>query len=162
MIIIIIIIIMERIITAIINNDIIKIEDRMALDLIRMKLGRYDKENGGFRFDRDIKDDRNNYHNNKMIIDLFNDYYNEKRIVVFSHKGSFTFIIFDKINYEEYYWNIFYSKKYYREVITRIFHNETENNQIEKYKYKIIINDGFDNLSTSQIIFKLIQICHLI
>jgi hypothetical protein len=153
---------MQTIITTIINNDIIKIEDMMSLELIRMKLGRYDKENGGLHFDRDIQADRNNYHNNKTIIDLFNDYYNDKRIIAFSHKGSFTFIIFDKINYEHYYWNIFYCKKYYSEVMTRIIHNKIENNVIEKYKYKIIINNDFDRISTSQIILKLIQICHLI
>lgn len=134
----------------------------MALEFIRMKLGRYDKENGGFSFDRDIKDDRNNYHNNKTIIDLFNDYYNDKRIIAFSNKGFFTFIIFDKINYEHYYWNIFYSKKYYREVMTRIFHHEIENNQIDKYKYKIIINNVFNDISTSQIILKLIKIRDII
>jgi len=153
---------MKTIITTIINNDIIKIEDRMALELIRIKLGRFDKENGGLRFDRDIKDDRNNYHNNKIIIDLFNDYYNDKRIIAYSYKGLLSFIIFDKINYEHYYWNIFYSKKYYREIMARIFNDDLENNQIEKYKYKLILNNGFDNYSTSQIILKLIQICHQI
>jgi hypothetical protein len=146
----------------IIDNNIIKIEDKMALELIRMKLGRYDKENGGLRFNRDIKDDRNNYHNNKIILDLFNDYYNDKRIIVFSHKGSFTFIFFDKMNYEHYYWNIFYSKKYYREIMGRIFNNEIENNKIEKYKFKLIIDHGFDCYSTSQIILKLIKICNII
>ena len=46
--------------------------------------------------------------------------------------------------------------------MTRIIHNKIENNVIEKYKYKIIINNDFDCISTSQIILKLIQICHLI
>lgn len=54
------------------------------------------------RFDFDAK---NNFENNKKIIDLFENDFKGKKIIIYSAKGIINLCIFDKFNYKPKYWD---------------------------------------------------------
>ena len=130
------------------ENDI---NDKITMDLIRLKLGRYTID-GGLRFNYDAQNDETNNNQNKKIIEQFDDYFNKHKIIIYSHKGSIKCVILDK-NYDYYYNSIWLNvcNKRYIDV----------DEYFERYCFnKIKDMIEYSGKSTTQIIFNLIKICN--
>ena len=63
-------------------------EDKTIFELIRTKLGKYLKTQG-LRFDKDAKKCEEEHLKNKTILDTFDEYYNNYKIVCSTYKGTF-------------------------------------------------------------------------
>ena len=61
------------------------------------------KCNGHLRFDFDAQDDKESINNNNKILELFNDFYKDKKCVVHSHEGSLYIKIVSNEIYDTYY-----------------------------------------------------------
>ena len=127
------------------------INDKITMDFIRLKLGRYTIDRGlQFCFDAQDVEEYNN--KNRKIIELFDDYFNGHKIIIYSHKGCIKCAILVK----QYYY-------YYNSILLNICGKDMtyiDNCLEEVYNNKIkeIINCGGD--STTEIIFNLIKVCN--
>ena len=134
-------------------------ENKMIIDYIRIKLGRYDinNEKNNLRFDRDVQDS-NGYLHNKKIIDLFDDYYNNKKIICMSWKGTMYFAIFKRENYNSSLWYQLNNSNFWEKL--RYCKNPENDDDFKKHFnfYKFIEEN--DYFSTSENILNLIKICN--
>jgi hypothetical protein len=129
------------------------IKNKIIIDYIRIKLGRYSNKNCNLRFDWDVQKS-NNYKINKKIINIFDDFYNNKKIVCNSWKGGAKFIIVKKENYENILWSQLNSDNHY-------YNNWNDKELLKNFiNYEIFIDGDFNGFSTSDIIFELIKICN--
>ena len=132
------------------EEDITRYEDKMIFELIRTKLGRYLK-NQGLRFNRDARNCEEEYLKNKSILDIFEEYYNNYKILCSSYKGSFYFMILNKSKY-----NIDLWKK-----INKDFSNWNDEDYMKEiYSAIYCSNDGLNGFTTTEIIFNIIRTCN--
>ena len=133
------------------ENEIQRYEDKMIIELIRVKLGRYLKDKG-LRFDFDARDDSYTNSKNKRISDIFEEYYNNYKIVCASYKGGMMFAVFNKSKYNKDLWDK--------------LNNDFSDWNDEKYmkmKYSAEYTTSCDDLqgfTTTEIIFNIIRKCN--
>jgi hypothetical protein len=130
------------------ENDI---NDKITMDLIRVKLGRY-TINGGLRFNYDAQDDETSNNENKKIIEQFDDYFNKHKIIIYSYEGLIKCVILNK-HYDYYYNSIWLN------ICNKMYNDLDE--YFSRYctnKIKDIIE--YYDISTTEIIFNLIKICN--
>lgn len=135
------------------ESEIKNYKDKMVMELIRVKLGRFLK-NHGLRFERDARDNSEEYFKNKSILDMFDEYYNNYKIVCTGYKGTMVFAIFNKSKYNKDLWDKI------NEWDNVSDWNETK---IMKNKYSAEYATSWDDLpcfTTTEIIFNLIRICN--
>jgi hypothetical protein len=127
------------------------INDKITMDLIRLKLCRYTIY-GGLQFNYDAQDNETSNNENKQIIEQFDDYFNKHKIIIYSHEGLIKCVILNK-NYNNNYnsiWLNIYNKMY--SDVDEYFSKYCTN------KIKNIIE--YYDISTTEIIFNLIKICN--
>ena len=128
-------------------------EEQMITELIRRILGRYsnnEDENLRFDFNSQVGE---NYKHNKKIIDLFDDYYGNNKIICMSWKGSINFIILKKEVYKPYLWFKLNSEKY-----ISYWNNEEQLKNI--VEYDTYIYGDYNGETTTKIILELIKKCN--
>jgi len=130
-----------------------KYEDKIIIDYIRIKLGRYTlnkDKNINLKFNWDVQDS-DKYLNNKKILDIFDDYYNNKKIICKTCKGNGKFIIIDKKHYDGYLWIKLNTRD--------VWENKDELQKIVNYDKYIEID--VSEVTTSELIYKLIKMCNM-
>ncbi len=131
------------------ENDI---NDKITMDLIRLKLGRYTMD-GGLQLDYDAQDNTIRNHDNRKIIELFDDYFNKHKVIVYSHKGVIKCAIIDAK-----------SAYYYNSILLHTCGKDLVCNEEKHIPYKLyskidkIIDYSWK--STTEIIFSLIKHCN--
>ena len=138
------------------KDKITRYEDKIIMDLIRLKLGRQngisDREDG-LRLHRGAWDnDTNQFYLNKGILKLFEEYFNDHKIVCTGWKGDLTCIILDKNKYKDVLW-------------IKVNENISDWNDPDYMKHtysaKFCTEWGdFAGFTTTEIIFNLIKICN--